>query len=595
MPISNMTACREDVLKFVNDSTARDAFGGLYPAKPTDNAFSRRYVCWLHSFGLGLSIAILGPTLLDLQQRTHTDIKQISRVFTVRSIGYLVGSIVGGFLFNFFNHSCLVGIFLLLTAIGTALAPWWQQLSKLMACISFVGMSMGLLDTGGNVVCLELWGRQSAPYMQALHFSFGIGAFVAPLVAAPFLSPLPVVFNTTLLPNISTFVLNITTTVMTPVGNGSDSADKKRSLIGVSYADYLRVIRAVEKPPDVNATIIAYHNQTPGTILTSQTFADQLGATALSVKKALSELTNVHYAYLVIALYLFIVSLMFFGTFGHECITGSASVSENKDNETTIHQGNCGFHVQLMVLMFIFYFLYVGAEVTYGGFVMKFAVSYMGWSKLKAAMLTSVFWGTFAFGRGIAIFLTRCLSPTVMLVADLVLSVASLCGLVLALQTSPAMLWFCTAVLGLSMASIFPTGITWAERYIKIGGKTAAMFVAGSALGEMTVPALVGFLFKVKGPMWLMYILLAGAVFTVFLFVVMQNLAANRGERYHSVPTSLPDDTLEMESLLVSDSDTSESPSSTRPSNDTSKKHVTFNVPNVRPSPVKRKVGIKND
>ena len=96
----------------------------------------------------GLCIAILGPTLLDLQQRTHTDIKQISRVFTVRSIGYLVGSIVGGFLFNFFNHSCLVGIFLLLTAIGTALAPWWQQLSRLMACISFVGMSMGLLDTG---------------------------------------------------------------------------------------------------------------------------------------------------------------------------------------------------------------------------------------------------------------------------------------------------------------------------------------------------------------------------------------------------------------------------------------------------------------
>jgi len=96
----------------------------------------------------GLCIAILGPTLLDLQQRTHTDINEISKVFTVRSVGYLIGSVVGGLLFNLFNHSCLVGVFLLLTAVGTALAPWWEQVSKLMVCISFIGVSMGLLDTG---------------------------------------------------------------------------------------------------------------------------------------------------------------------------------------------------------------------------------------------------------------------------------------------------------------------------------------------------------------------------------------------------------------------------------------------------------------
>ena len=101
----------------------------------------------------------------------------------------------------------------------------------------------------------------------------------------------------------------------------------------------------------------------------------------------------------------------------------------------------------LLPLMFVFYFLYVGAEVAYGGFIMKFAIAYTGWTKIKAAMLTSVFWGgAGAFGRGITIFLSRCLSPTVMLVTDLALSVASIGTLALAPHANSSMLWFGTVI-----------------------------------------------------------------------------------------------------------------------------------------------------
>ena len=47
---------------------------------------------------------------------------------------------------------------------------------------------MYVIFSGGNVICLRIWGKDSGPYMQALHFAFGVGAFMAPLVAAPFLS-----------------------------------------------------------------------------------------------------------------------------------------------------------------------------------------------------------------------------------------------------------------------------------------------------------------------------------------------------------------------------------------------------------------------
>ena len=51
------------------------------------------------------------------------------------------------------------------------------------------GLGSGFLDTGGNSVVLSIWaGRDSGPYMHALHFTFGLGAFTAPLLARPFLS-----------------------------------------------------------------------------------------------------------------------------------------------------------------------------------------------------------------------------------------------------------------------------------------------------------------------------------------------------------------------------------------------------------------------
>ena len=41
---------------------------------------------------------------------------------------------------------------------------------------------MGLLDTAGNVLVIRLWGKDCAAYIQALHFAFGVGAFICPIL-----------------------------------------------------------------------------------------------------------------------------------------------------------------------------------------------------------------------------------------------------------------------------------------------------------------------------------------------------------------------------------------------------------------------------
>ncbi|EGW10122.1 Sodium-dependent glucose transporter 1 [Cricetulus griseus] len=94
--------------------------------------------------GMGVSAAVLGPTFPDLARNVNRNVSSLSEIFVGRALGYLCGSVVGGVLFDCMNH------FLLL---------------------------------GGNVLILNLWGDKGAPHMQALHFSFALGAFLAPLLA----------------------------------------------------------------------------------------------------------------------------------------------------------------------------------------------------------------------------------------------------------------------------------------------------------------------------------------------------------------------------------------------------------------------------
>ncbi|XP_042909181.1 sodium-dependent glucose transporter 1 isoform X2 [Parasteatoda tepidariorum] len=65
--------------------------------------------------------------------------------------------------------------------------PWSRQIRTLTIWMVVNGLTLGVLDTGGNVCCLNLWGKDSGPFYQALHFTFGIGGLVSPLIAAPFL------------------------------------------------------------------------------------------------------------------------------------------------------------------------------------------------------------------------------------------------------------------------------------------------------------------------------------------------------------------------------------------------------------------------
>src|SRR5512136_2986297 len=133
---------------------------------------------------LGLASASLGPTLGGLAQHTHTRLSEISFVFSARALGYLIGSFVGGRVYDRWpGHVVMVGVFVVMAAM-LALAPVIPLLWLLTAVLLVLGMGEGAMDVGGNTLLMWVHRSEVGPFMNGLHFFWGVGAFLSPIIVA---------------------------------------------------------------------------------------------------------------------------------------------------------------------------------------------------------------------------------------------------------------------------------------------------------------------------------------------------------------------------------------------------------------------------
>jgi MFS transporter, FHS family, Na+ dependent glucose transporter 1 len=133
---------------------------------------------------LGLAAASLGPTLGDLARHTHTRLSEISFVFSASRLGYLIGSFVAGRMFDRWpGHLVMVGMLIMMAAM-LALAPLMPLLWLLTAVVLVLGMGEGAMDLGGNTLLMWVHRSQVGPFMNGLHFAWGVGAFLSPIIVA---------------------------------------------------------------------------------------------------------------------------------------------------------------------------------------------------------------------------------------------------------------------------------------------------------------------------------------------------------------------------------------------------------------------------
>ena len=134
--------------------------------------------------GLGLTGAVLGPTLPALSEHTRTSVSQISILFVARSLGYLAGSYLGGHLYDRVSGHFLMAATLAGMGFSLILTPYISLLWILVGVIFLTGLSQSIVDVGGNTLIVWLHGKKVGPFMNALHMFYGIGTFIAPIVIA---------------------------------------------------------------------------------------------------------------------------------------------------------------------------------------------------------------------------------------------------------------------------------------------------------------------------------------------------------------------------------------------------------------------------
>lgn len=139
---------------------------------------------FLGSTGVGLSAAIVGPTLAVLASNTGASQAQIGILFSIRAVGGLVGSLGFGRLYDRFSGHRLAAVMLFLSGIATVWVPQAKSLTLLGAIFLFLGVADGAMLVGYNTFIIWIKPQNANRRVNTLHFFFGIGAFVAPLLVS---------------------------------------------------------------------------------------------------------------------------------------------------------------------------------------------------------------------------------------------------------------------------------------------------------------------------------------------------------------------------------------------------------------------------
>ncbi len=374
-------------------------------------------VCFI---SLGLGMASLGPALPFLAENVGVTFARISFLFTASSLGYMTGSAGGGRLYDRFQgHRLMIGA-LILMIVMSILIPIIPLYYLLLVVMFLFGLGQGLVDVGGNVNLLWIFGSRVGPYMNALHFFFGVGAFLSPII----------------IHNVMKLAGGAITWPFWTLGI--------LFLPGILGLWYLKSPKNPEK----------------------------------------EDVTN--------------------------------------ENHTIDYR--------LVILMMILFFLYVGVEGGFGGWIFTYALEEGIANEAGASYMNSVFWGALTLGRLLSVPLARKLPPSKLLIGNFTLGILFL-GVILIWPLNTLAVWIGSAGLGLALSSVFPTLLALGETRMTITGSITGLFFLGSSSGMILIPMLLGQIFDYIGGYQIMLALFVAAILG-FIVLISVILASNRvGEK----------------------------------------------------------------
>ncbi|CAL8336022.1 unnamed protein product [Merluccius merluccius] len=423
---------------------------------------------WSVFFSFGLCVAFLGPTILELGCQTRSSLRQVSWVFFVQQLFLLLGSALGG-LFKktlVFSLSSLFSSALIISLVF-ALIPLCHNVALLAVAMAIAGTAMGVIDTIANLQLVKLYQKDSAVFLQVLHFFIGLGALVSPLVADPFLSEggCNLTSNGTLSAHstgpqyvsLSGETLGVHNTSRYPLHTEGLASSQ------VCYAFWIMAL--INLPVPLVVFLLMYHERLLPCLRTSPRLLDR----------------------------------------DHSVLSRSAPVSSEDQhslfrccNLSKLRGRPSSFYL-LHVLGGAVLFITDGIIGAYAAFVYTYAVSPpLEMAHKMAGCLDSVFWAAVTAGRLAFVYLSYRFSAARLLIFSL-LGVVTVQCMLLMLYYSSVFLFIGTCALGLCISSVFPCVLAFTEDTLDYKGCATTVLVTSASAGEMVLQVLVGSVMDSRG------------------------------------------------------------------------------------------------
>ncbi|XP_037522520.1 sodium-dependent glucose transporter 1-like [Rhipicephalus sanguineus] len=440
---------------------------------------------------MGLIVALSGVALLDLGEIYDSNLSTVSQLITSRCVGGLLGSLIGGKLYDTYNTQVISIIMMSLTCITVLMIPLSGYLALAHVMVFFEGLSQGAFGTGANVWIMKMWPQNSSPALQAFHLAFGVGCLLAPLIAEPFLStPNNSTANSTL-PSANVTYNETDVEPMIPLEIGNETAaDDEQHHSKVHYA-----------------------------------FGIASGFQLLLVTS-------------MIALY-FIDSASF--------KTGRTNSALEGDHESPARRR---FSRVALAMLSAYVCVYVAIEVTTSQMLPAFAVKCdLHFSRSLASQLAAVYFACFAASRLAAALVTIKVSAFHVLVVSHVFLVGTATVLLGWGSSNAVALWSASALAGISQGPLNAAMTAWVAAHINISNKMMSIVVVTGGLGSLSPPLLVG-QFMDANPNVFSYVcfgavMLAVAIFVgTFLYLRNMSVVSARKDLVVVVDDDRPDDAL---------------------------------------------------
>lgn len=436
----------------------------------------------------GASATILGAALPSLASDFHESRSAFGAAFTSRGMGYMFGTILSAFILqtksltNF--KPLLTSLALLITGLATLLITTNTNFPAVIVCFFIQGIGFGGIDTIGNCGLPEMWGRRVQPWMQAMHSFFGIGGVVGPAFVGGlgYIAAFRIVAIISCLPLVSLFIPSLIKLVVGNSLNGNNGSNSSpSSSAGATWQNLSDVEEVIE----------------------------------LSVMHSTSSTND--------------------KTSKDENITKDEQPSAVDEDAATLI---APLFVKLIVVAF--FFIYVGAETGYAGWVPTYALlSEVTVDKSAAAYLSAIFWAALTIGRIIAVPLAVFISASSMIRIQLTLAIIASILTATIFTYSYSTAAFTTGFVGFALSSMFPVMMTIFGDYgFAMDPNTTSMFMIGSTLGESIVPIIIGFALSYAGPVSFPIQSVVFSVILVMLYVGADVFGKKEAQRITSATLS---------------------------------------------------------